>query len=159
METGPSTRVPYIWGLLRLSVGWLTFWGFIDKLFGIGFATPLEGAWLAGASPTVGFLGHATTGPFAPLFQAIAGNPIVDALYMAGLLGVGVAMLLGIGVRIAGYSGALMMLLLWLSVLPKANNPFMDEHIVYLLVFIGLARVLAGRWLGLGKWWISLLSD
>lgn len=149
----------YIWAALRIGMGWLLLWPFLDKLFGLGFATGPEDAWIAGGSPTFGFLKFATSGPFASLLQGLAGNPIVDWLFMLGLLFVGLALLLGIGVNIAGYSGAMMMLLLWLSRLPPENNPVLDEHIVYMIVLIGLARVRAGYWVGLGKWWSQLVKD
>ena len=129
-------------------MGWLFLWPFLDKLFGLGFATPPENAWIGGGSPSFGFLKFATSGPLAPLFQSLAGNPIVDWLFMLGLLLIGLALLVGIGVTIAGYSGAVLMLLMWLSRLPPENNPILDEHIVYLLVLIGLARMKAWQWIG-----------
>lgn len=138
-----------LWAALRIVVGWLFLWPFLDKLFGLGFATAPENAWIAGGSPTRGFLKFAASGPLAPLFQSLAGNPIVDWLFMLGLLSTGLALLLGIGVTIAGYSGAVLMLLMWLSRLPPENNPILDEHIVYLLVLIGLARAHAAQWVGL----------
>ena len=149
----------YIWAALRIGMGWLLLWPFLDKLFGLGFTTASEDAWIAGGSPTFGYLKFATSGPFAPLFQSLAGNPVVDWLFMLGLLFVGLALLLGIGLNIAGYSGAMMMLFLWLSRLPPENNPVLDEHIVYMIVLIGLARVKAGQWFGLGKWWSRLVKD
>ena len=149
----------YIWAALRIGVGWLLLWPFLDKLFGLGFATAPEDAWIAGGSPTFGYLKFATSGPFASLFQSLAGNLVVDWLFMLGLLFVGLALLLGIGLNIAGYSGAMMMLFLWLSRLPPENNPVLDEHIVYMIVLIGLARVKAGQWFGLGKWWSRLVKD
>lgn len=149
----------YIWAALRIGMGWLLLWPFLDKLFALGFATGLKDAWIAGGSPTFGYLKSATSGPFAPLFQSLAGNPVIDWLFMLGLLFIGLALLLGIGVNIAGYSGAVMMLFLWLSRLPPENNPVLDEHIVYMIVLIGLARVKAGQWVGLGKWWSQLVKD
>jgi thiosulfate dehydrogenase [quinone] large subunit len=155
MET---TKTRYIWAALRIAMGWLFFWAFLDKLFGLGFSTSPEAAWLAGGSPTAGFLAHATSGPLAGFYQSIAGSVIVDVLFMLGLAAMGVALLLGIGVRIAGYAGTLFVLLLWSSNLPPASNPIMDEHIVYAIVLIGLATVRAGQWVGLGKWWYGLVA-
>ena len=34
----------YVWGALRIGVGWIFLWGFLDKLFGLGFATARENA-------------------------------------------------------------------------------------------------------------------
>lgn len=143
----------YVWVALRIGMGWLFLWPFLDKLFGLGFATGPEDAWIAGGSPTFGYLKFATSGPFAPIFQGFAGNPVADWLFMLGLLSIGLALLFGVGVTIAGYSGAVMMLSLWLSNLPPEHNPFLDEHIIYTIVLIGLATVQAGQWVGLGKWW------
>ena len=142
-----------IWVALRIVMGWLFLWPFLDKLLGLGFATAPENAWIRGGSPTTGFLKFATSGPLSPLFQSLAGNPVVDWAFMLGLLFIGLALVLGIGVKIAGYSGAVMVLLMWLSNLPPEHNPFLDEHIVYMIILILLAASNAGQWVGLGKWW------
>ena len=142
----------YIWGMLRIGLGWIFLWAFVDKLLGLGFSTTAEKAWIAGVSPTNGFLLHATAGPFASLYQNIAGN-FVDWLFMMGLLLMGLSLLLGIGVRIASYAGALLLFLMWAAVLPPAHNPLIDEHIIYLLILLLLPEMKAGQYLGLGKWW------
>lgn len=142
-------------GLLRIGLGWIFLWSFLDKTFGLGFATTTDKSWLNGGSPTVGFLKFGTYGPFAEIFQSIAGNPIVDWLFMLGLLGVGLALILGIGIKIASYAGSLIMLFIWLSMLPPKQNPFLDEHIIYILALFTLSAVNAGQYLGLGKWWAS----
>jgi len=152
-------RERYIWAALRLGMGWLLLWSFLDKLFGLGFATAPGDAWIAGGSPTFGYLNFATSGPLSAFFQNLAGNVVVDWLFMLGLLLIGLALILGIGVKIAGYSGALLVFSLWLSHLPPENNPFLDEHIIYLIVLIGLARVKAGQWVGLGKWWSERVKN
>ncbi|MBU0496185.1 MAG: hypothetical protein KKA73_22450 [Chloroflexi bacterium] len=92
------------------------------------------------------------------LYQALAGNPIMDWLFMLGLLGLGVALILGIGMNIACYSGTLFVLLLWSSHLLPADNPLIDEHIIYALVLLGLWAVKAGRTWGLGGWWSRLVQ-
>lgn len=142
----------YFWASMRIVMGWTMLWPFIDKLFGLGFATAADKAWLTGSSPTLGFLKSAT-GIFAPFYQSIAGNPIVDWLFMVGLLLIGLALLFGIGMKVAGYAGALMMLLMWTSHLPPRQNPIIDDHIIYLLIFIAFTFIKAGQWFGAGKWW------
>ena len=72
---------------------------------------------------------------------------------MLGLLAIGVALLLGIGMRIAAIAGALLLVLMWSASLPPASNIFMDDHLIYDLVLLGLAVVGAGNTLGLGQWW------
>ena len=142
-----------IWVSLRLVMAGIFLWAFVDKVFGLGFATTPDKAWLNGSSPTLGFLKFGTYGPLAPIYQAIAGHPVVDVLFMIGLLGVGMALLLGIGLRFAGYAGTMMMLLMWSAMLPPKNNPLLDEHIVYSLVLLGLPFTeTAGRW-SLKKQW------
>jgi thiosulfate dehydrogenase [quinone] large subunit len=42
-----------------------------------------------------------------------------------------------------------MMLLFYLAQFPPANNPFMDDHLVYIVVFGILGVLGAGRLLGL----------
>jgi thiosulfate dehydrogenase [quinone] large subunit len=46
-----------------------------------------------------------------------------------------------------------MLMLMWTASLPPENNLFMDDHIIYALVLIGLAVVGAGKTLGLGAAW------
>ncbi|MGW8565400.1 DoxX family protein [Isoptericola sp. NPDC055881] len=153
--TSPAARraLRYVGAVIRICLGWIFLWAFLDKLFGLGHETPPEGAWLDGGQPTAGFLGHATAGPFADLYQGLAGQAWVDWIFMIGLLGIGVALILGIGMRIAAVAGALLLVLMWSAVLPPANNPFMDDHLIYALVLIALALGDAGRTLGLGAWW------
>jgi thiosulfate dehydrogenase [quinone] large subunit len=155
-ETRAGKAFRYVAAALRLSLGWVFFWAFLDKTFGLGFATPEQNAWINGGSPTKGFLGTATTGPFADMYKSIAGAPWADWLFMVGLLGIGLALLLGVGMRIAAASGALLLFLMWTAVLPPENNPFMDDHLVYAMVLVALALVSAGRTVGLGAAWERL---
>lgn len=142
-----------LFAVLRLVMGFIFLWAGVDKIFGLGFATAPEKAWLAGVSPTSGFLANATEGPFAPFFQTMAHNPVIDFLFVAGLVLVGCALLLGIGMTIAGYSGSLMMVLIYASMYPPENNPFFDEHVVYIISLLILVQVKAGRSWGYGAWW------
>ncbi len=153
--TRQYTLTQYIWALLRLGMGWLFLWAFLDKLFGFGFATLPEQAWLNGGSPTTGFFQFATRGPFASAFQRLAGNSLVDWVFMLSLLLLGLTLILGIGVRIAGYGGAILVFLMYLALLPPENNPFLDDHIIYVLILLGLTTTKAGHWLGLGDWWVN----
>lgn len=143
------------WIGVRLALGWTVLWAFLDKLFGLGYSTAPSGAWLSGGSPTSGYLGYATTGPFAGLYQGLAGNAVVDGLFMLALVAIGMALILGIGMKIAGYSGAILMIILWTTRLPPENNPIIDEHIIYLFLFLAMTVVKAGQWFGLGKWWVT----
>lgn len=143
-----------MWPILRVVMGWYFFWPFIDKLFGLGFSTPADKGWIDGASPTYGFLAKATKGPFAPYFQALAGSQAVEWLFMMGLMLVGLSLILGIGMRIACFSGATMMVLFYLagSIWP-AQNPFLDQHIINALLLIGLVGTDANMRFGFGSAW------
>ncbi len=139
--------------LLRISIGFIFLWAFFDKLLGLGFATEASNSWLAGNSPTSGYLQFATQGPFANFFQSLAGNPIVDWLFMLGLLGVGTAFVLGIALKFASLAGATMITLMYLSAFPPANNPIIDEHVIFALLMLFLAQTDAGNVFGFGKDW------
>ncbi|MFF4239283.1 hypothetical protein [Actinomadura geliboluensis] len=152
----PLTETPaarYAWAAARLALGWIFVWAFVDKVFGLGHATPAGKGWLDGGSPTEGFLAHAPKGPFAGFYNDLAGAAWADWLFMIGLAGVGAALMLGIGMRIAAAGGAALLVMMWTAVLPPENNLFMDDHIIYAILIIGLALVSAGDTLGLGRWW------
>ena len=153
--------------VFRISTGFVFLWAFFDKTFGWGFATPAERAWINGGSPTKGFLSGVDVGPFQTFFQNIAGDPWADWLFMLGLLGIGLALVLGIGMRIAAAAATLMMAGMWLAEYPLAQhnaageptmstNPLVDYHVIYALGTIVLALTYAGHTWGLGKWWAGL---
>ncbi|MFH8251858.1 DoxX family protein [Microbacterium sp. B2969] len=147
--------------LLRLATGFIFLWAFLDKTFGLGFSTPVERAWINGGTPAQGFLmSEGVTGPLQPFFQGIA-TPLVDWLFMAGMLGIGLAVMLGVGLRIAAVSGTALMLLMYLAEWPFAagagsTNPLVDYHIVYALALIVVAVLAAGDTWGLGAKWRAL---
>jgi thiosulfate dehydrogenase [quinone] large subunit len=148
-----SNAVGIALGITRILVGWVFLWAFIDKLFGLGYATPSAQSWLNGGSPTKGFLSHAAAGPFAGIYHSIAGQAWADWLFMAALLGIGAALILGIGMRIATISGIALYLLMWTVVLPPATNPVVDDHILGAAIVAVLGLSAAGNVLGLGKVW------
>lgn len=151
----PATArtVDYVWAVARIALGWVFLWAFLDKLFGWGFATPAAKAWVNGGSPTTGFLKGTGENALGGFFSGLAGQPWVDWLFMLGLLGIGAALILGAGIRIAAGAGTVLLVLMWAAELPLANNPFMDEHLIYAVVLIGLALASAGDTLGIGAWW------
>ena len=150
------TVLRYVTGALRLSLGWIFLWAFLDKLFGLGHETKSAQAWIHGGSPTYGFLAKGAKGPFADFYHGIAGATWANWLFMIGLAGIGIALIAGVATRIAAGAGALMLVMMWSAVLPPANNPFMDDHIVYAIVAILLAALGAGRFVGLGGVWERL---
>jgi uncharacterized membrane protein YphA (DoxX/SURF4 family) len=111
----------YVWAVTRLCMGWVLLWPFLDKTFGLGHETPSAHAWINGGNPTLGFL-SGSVGPFASFYQAIAGAGWVNWLFMIGLIGIAIALLLGIGTRIAAVSGAIMVILMWSASLPPRTT-------------------------------------
>lgn len=153
----------HAWALARMSIGFTFLWAFFDKALALGFATGVdretgaidrfgEAAWIHGGSPTTGFL-SGVGGPFKALFEPLAGAVWADWLFMIGLLAIGTALTLGVGMRIAAASGALLLTFMWMASLPLSTNPFMDDHLVYAVILIGLAAVHAGDTIGLGRVW------
>lgn len=168
-SAGPATHPVTRWAAAaaRLALGWVFLWAFLDKFLALGFSTGRDAesgvvdlfgpaAWVNGGSPTLGFLTFGTKGPLADFYQSFAGASWADWVFMVGLAGIGVALMLGIGMRIAAGSGVLMLIMMWSAALPPENNPFMDDHLVYAIVLVLLAGVGAGRTLGLGGWWERL---
>jgi thiosulfate dehydrogenase [quinone] large subunit len=163
-ETTSHRWFRYVAAATRISLGWVFLWAFLDKAFALGHETGVNpetgvtdyfgpAAWIHGGSPTGGFLSFGTKGPLADFYAGMAGNVIVDWLFMLGLLGIGLALMLGIGMRIAAAAGAALMIMMFTAALPPANNLFMDDHIIYALVLVLLALAGAGKTFGLGKVW------
>lgn len=140
--------------VLRIMFGFYFLWAFLDKTFGLGFATPAERAWVNGGNPTKGFL-SGVEGPFAGFYNAIAGNAFINILFMVGLLGIGLALILGIGMRVAAVAGTVLYVLMWSAELPMVTNPILDDHITGAVTLIVLALTAAGTTWGLGRWWAS----
>nr|MDT0663367.1 DoxX family membrane protein [Micromonospora sp. DSM 115978] len=164
MLTSTAARVMAV---LRISTGFVFLWAFLDKTFGFGFATPAERAWVNGGSPTKGFLSSVEVGPLQGFFHSIAGTWWANTLFMVGLAAIGVALIAGVGLRIAAGSGALMMVFMWLAEFPLdrftasgepagSTNPLIDYHIVYAIVLVALAVAYAGHTWGLGRLWAKL---
>jgi len=155
-ETGAQKVARYAMAAARISLGWVFLWAFLDKTFGLGHETAHAAAWIRGGSPTKGFLAFGAAGPFKGFYHSIAGAPWADWLFMVGLLAIGVALLLGVTMRLAAGAGALMLVLMWTVVLPPANNPVMDDHLIYAMLLVILAAAGAGATLGLGRAWERL---
>ena len=149
--------------VLRIAFGFTFLWAFFDKLLALGFATGRapngtvdrfgDAAWIHGGSPTKGFLAFGADGPFTDFYHSIAGAAWADWAFMLGLLGIGTALTFGVGMRFAAVAGGLLYVLMWSVVLPPANNPIIDEHILGAITVVALALTNAGDTWGLGRWW------
>lgn len=151
----PSTSVGrrYLLAALRISLGWVFLWAFLDKTFGLGHDTTNKQAWIHGGSPTYGFLHFSASGPFAGVYKNIAGQGWADWLFMIGLLAIGIGLCAGVAMRASAVAAAIMLVLMWSVVLPPANNPFMDDHLIYAIAVLALSVLHADQTLGLGAWW------
>jgi len=163
VREGLSGTARRVLATLRLAMGFIFAWAFLDKTFALGFSTGrLEGgnidffaqggAWLNGGSPTRGFL-SGSRGPLASMWQGLAGDTWVNWVFMLALAAVGIALLLGIGMRLAAVGGSLLLLSMWSVAMLPGSNPFVDSHIIYTLVLVVLALTAAGNTWGLGEGW------
>jgi thiosulfate dehydrogenase [quinone] large subunit len=155
--------------VLRIGFGLTFLWAFLDKLLALGYSTGVnpetgavdrfgDAAWINGASPTEGFLSFGVNpdSPFAGFFNGLAGHAIVDWLFMLGLLSIGVALTLGIGMRFAGVAGAALYLFMYAAVMVPENNPVFDDHLLGAITVVVLALTLAGDTWGLGRVWARM---
>jgi thiosulfate dehydrogenase [quinone] large subunit len=148
--------------LLRLALGLEFLWAFFDKTFGLGYATPTpEHGSRAGPRPRGSCPGWMPGRCRAVQFHGR--NPVVDWLFMLALLGIGVALILGVALRIAAASGAVLLLMMWLASWPLAStvagkptgstNPLIDDHIISALAIIVVGAYAAHSAGYLGRWW------
>jgi thiosulfate dehydrogenase (quinone) large subunit len=162
-----TTHAAKLLAVLRVATGFVFLWAFLDKTFGLGYATPSAKAWINGGSPAKGFLTGVAVGPFESTFHTWAGAAWADWLFMVGLLGIGLALTLGVALRVAAASGTVMMLFMWAAEWPLAKvtsagepsmstNPIVDYHIIYALALIVVALTYAGNTWGFGKLWAKL---
>jgi thiosulfate dehydrogenase [quinone] large subunit len=162
-SNAPTTFARRALALLRIAFGLTFLWAFFDKLLALGYHTGYgqdgtldrfgDAAWINGGSPTEGFLKFGADGPFKEFYNNIAGAAWADWLFMLGLLGIGLALTLGIGMRIAAATGALLYVLMWTVVLPPENNPVLDDHLLGAISVVVLAAFYAGDTWGFGKVW------
>lgn len=143
----------YALAVARIMVGFVFLWAFLDKTMGLGFATPHGKAWLDGVSPTSYFLAKVVNpqSPLADFYHSLAGSALVDWMFMLGLLGIGLALIFGIGLRIAAVTGSALLMMMWAAEVPLKNNPLVDEHMVYtvmLWVFASAPR----KWSLINQW-------
>lgn len=153
-----STNYKSAWYALaaaRIMLGLVFLWAFFDKTFGWYFATKPADAWVNGGSPTTGFLkfGVNEGSPWVDFFNGLAGQGWVDWLFMLGLLGIGLALVLGIGLRIAAVTGTVLLVLMWLAEMPSDNNPVLDDHLIYAALMVAAAA--GRREFSLANWWLG----
>ena len=127
--------------LLRLLMGWIFLWAGFDKAIN-GFTAE-------------GFLLHATSGPLKEWFTDLGGNAtalsVIDPLVTYGQILMGFALFLGAATRLALVFAGAMMLLFYLAQFPPEHDLFVDYYLVYIVVYLMLGALGAGRILGLDR--------
>ena len=183
-----AATTKYWAAVARIAIGFVFLWAFLDKNFGLGYATPSEGAWqfaTGDGSPTFGYLtfGVNPEGPLAGFFHTLGESAgvmgeqgptlypgsWVNWAFMLALLGAGVALILGVFMRIGSIGAAVLLMMMYVAAAPWAkftdpetgetvasNNPIADDHLAYAIFAILLMLFTAERTWGLGKWWQSL---
>jgi thiosulfate dehydrogenase [quinone] large subunit len=163
-EPKTTSAAPIALAVLRLSMGIVFLWAFLDKTFGLHYSTSSAKAWIHGGSPTKGYLASIHVGPLESWFHSIAGTWWADWAFMLGLLGVGITMLLGVLMFAGAAAGVLMLGFMWLAEFPIAQHtsaggasgsthPFADYHYIYAVVLVVLAVTGSAMTWGLGRRW------
>lgn len=166
-DTATSATTAYVFAGLRLLMGFIFLWTFLDDIFGLGYPTQSGHGWFEGGSPTKGFLSSVAAGPMESTLHEWAGAAWADWLFVLGMLGIGLALAAGIALRLTAVAGTVMLALMWIAEWPPAMhlsngapsmsaNPFADYHVVYAVVLIALAVAGAGGTWGLGQAWARL---
>lgn len=125
---------------LRVTLGWVFFYSGLIKI--------LDKNWTS-----KGFLLSAKTFPgFYEWFASPQNLSWVDFVNKWGQMLIGAALILGVFVGLAAFFGAVLMALYYFPGLQfpyVANNlVLIDEHVIYALAFLLLARLRAGRVFG-----------
>lgn len=156
--------------ITRIAIGFVFLWAFFDKLLALGFHTGKDdetgkvdflgdAAWVSGGHVTEGYLvyGGNPNSPFHDFFVGLGDDRWTDVPFMLGLLGVGLALMLGIGTKVGAWAATALLVFMYLTQIPLANNPFVDDHIVYALAAVAIVYVELGKQtIGLGGWWRKL---
>ncbi|MBI2064008.1 MAG: DoxX family membrane protein [Candidatus Yanofskybacteria bacterium] len=128
----------------RISIGWMFFWAGITKVLD---PTWSAAGYLQGAKTFSGFYRWLTTPGLLPL---------TNFVNEWGLTLLGLALILGIFVRLSSVLGAVLMFLYYLPILqfpyPNAHSFIVDEHIIYISILLFFAAIRAGRVWGLENW-------
>jgi len=158
--------------LLRISLGLIYLWAFVAQAFGIVYANSITSAsgkagsygwhfsydsslgWISSGfshSPTSAYIGS-THGPLAFIVRNLP-QGLDDFGWMFAIAGLGIALTFGIFMRIAGWGGLALNILIWFSGFPPGSNPFIDgTHTIYALLILLLMFLHAGRRWGTGRW-------
>ena len=143
--------------LLRVMVGIIFLWAGIEKLTAaepftaagfLKFATAGTLGWpFVSGTPAEGTIFN----PTHDFWVGLAGSgfvPLINVLVVAGEIGIGVALILGLFTRFAGAMGTLMMLFFFFAAWDFAYG-VVNQHLAYALICATLTGLGAGRYYGL----------
>jgi thiosulfate dehydrogenase (quinone) large subunit len=123
--------------ILRIFLGGLMLEAGLDKL-------------ISGNFSAVGYLQHGV-GPFAKLFSGLIPDvATLNYLVIWAEIAIGIALILGILIRLASYGGSLLMIAYYLPYLPPSSG-WINQQIIYLLIFITLIFSGIGYFLGMDR--------
>lgn len=129
-------------------MGWMMLYAGITKI--------IDPQWTA-----AGYLKGAKT--FSEFYHWLAGPQMLSMTNFInewGLTLLGISLIFGIFVRLSSILGAVLMLLYYFPLLdfpyPNPHSYLVDEHIIYIFIFILFASLRAGRMLGLENWCSNL---
>ncbi|HEY4499535.1 MAG TPA: DoxX family protein [Candidatus Paceibacterota bacterium] len=134
--------------LLRIAMGSLFFYAGITKVMNPAWSA---GGYIRGAKNFVDFYNW--------LLQPNI-LPIINFLNAWGLTLLGIALVLGLFVRLGSVGGIFLMAMYYLVILdfpyPNAHAYIVDEHIMYIMALLILTAFSAGRVWGLETWCSNL---
>jgi thiosulfate dehydrogenase [quinone] large subunit len=139
--------------LFRISLGWLFLYSGWKQVSNPDFSA-------------AGYLSHAQN--LTGFYSWLASPHILPAINFInewGLVLLGLALILGIGVRLATYFGALLMLLYRLPLdflRPDLTSYVVDQHVIYILSLLLLGSLQAGSFWSLTAWlnkqkWVGMV--
>jgi thiosulfate dehydrogenase [quinone] large subunit len=149
--------------VLRIAVGIIFLWAGLEKLLGSGAQAWTAAGFLKGA--TAGSLSWpfvtgtpaagAVYNPTHQFWVDLAGNSgamtVVNFLVIAGEIGIGIALILGLLTRFGATMGALMMLLFFFAAWSFSTG-IVNQHLTYMVVCLAIAGLGAGKYYGLDGW-------
>lgn len=135
-QANRSGGIRFILFLSRLVMG--------GSMIGLGLRLFVGGGWDAWNSIGVVLPSTYPRGPIGKIFLNFWGNPFVIQLLIWSSVLIGVALVLGVAVRLASYGGILIMLMLYLAVIPP-SSVIINQQVMYIVVFTLLAVGKAGK--------------
>ena len=128
------------------------------SMIGLGLRLFVGGGWDAWNAVGVVLPSTYPRGPIGKIFLNFWGNPFVIQLLIWSSVLIGVALVLGVAVRLASYGGIMIMLMMYLAVIPP-SSVILNQQVIYILVFITLAVGEAGKIGGFDSLLVSLEDD